>query len=78
MYWVLSMTTRATPLSAVKTTQEVSSLRVLMASHCLGGVVSGSFAVLVPLQDLFSFVVDLCTVLSYSILTKLITDEFSY
>ena len=29
----ISMTTRTTPLSAVRTTQEESSLRVLMASH---------------------------------------------
>ena len=32
IYWLLSMTTRATPLSAVRTTWEESSLRVLMAS----------------------------------------------
>ena len=45
---------------------------------CLGGVESGSFVVLVSLQDLLGLVVDLCTVLSYSILTKFITDSFSY
>ena len=44
----------------------------------LGGVASGSFVVLVSLQDLFGLVVDFCTVLSYSILTKFITDSFSY
>ena len=45
---------------------------------CVGGVASGSIDVLVPLQDLFGLVVDFCTVLSYSILTMLITDSFSY
>ena len=31
-YWLLSMTTRATPLSAISITQEASYMRVLVAS----------------------------------------------
>ena len=72
------MTTRATPLSAVRTTWEESSLRVLMASHSSLVVLQVyPFFSLKCCKHFLGFLVNFCAVLSYSILTKLITDSFS-
>ena len=44
----------------------------------LADVVGVVFLVLVALQYLFGLLVDFCTVLPFSVLSKLITDMFSY